>query len=505
MYTNVLEYLEHSAARFGDKPAFTDETATLTFAQALHTARAVGSALARLAPPRSPVAVLMERRALMPVCLLGVVFSGCFYVPIDPDLPEARIRAILEALNAGAALADARYAEFLRSQQPGLPVLTVEDAVVAAEDAALLGCLRAAALETDPLYALFTSGSTGAPKGVVHSHHAVINYMEEWVQAFGTTSEDVFGGQSPFDFSISVKDLYASTKCGATLVVIPRQYFAFPARLVDCLNRFRVSVIFWSVSAVILLANLKAFERDKPRYLRSVLFSGELMPMKHLNYWRRHLPDVTYYSLYGSTEVNGSCYYRVPDGALPDDFVLPMGHPYPNREMLVLNERDARAAPDEIGELCVRGGCLACGYYNNPEQTARVFTQNPLNPHYPEIIYRTGDLARYNQAGELVYCGRKDQQVKHQGRRVELGEIESAAYALEGVRACCCLYDEQRKTICLVHESALSDEAILAGLRERLPRYMLPQRIVALEKMPLTSHGKVDRMRLKELYVHVQP
>ena len=175
MYTNVLEYLEHSAARFGDKPAFADETTTLSYAQALRTARAVGSALARLAPPRSPVAVLMDRRALMPVCLLGVVFSGCFYVPIDPDLPEARIRAILETLNAGAALADARYAELLKSLQPGLPVLTAEDAVVAAEDAALLETFAAAGDRPHALFIRFDR----APKWYMHP--PAINHMEEWV------------------------------------------------------------------------------------------------------------------------------------------------------------------------------------------------------------------------------------------------------------------------------------------------------------------------------------
>ncbi|MCE5257637.1 MAG: amino acid adenylation domain-containing protein [Chloroflexi bacterium] len=502
MPINVLEFLEHSAAVYPDKPAFADEHNSYTFAQTLHIAKAVGSRLARTVQPGNPVAVFMERCALAPACFWGAVYAGCFYVPLDAQLPEHRLNLILQTIQAPALLVDAKNAAMAQKLRFNGELVRVEEAAEAAVDERTLQIIRDSTIDTQPLYAIFTSGSTGVPKGVLISHKSVLGFIEQFTETFGISADDVIGNQAPFDFDVSVKDLYATLKCGATLCIIPRQYFSMPARLMAFLSQHRVTTIIWAVSALCVAASLKAFDVQTPLYLNKVLFSGEVMPIKHLNTWREHLPEALFVNLYGPTEITCNCSYYIVERNQPLTGSLPIGQPFRNTRILVLNKHNEPVSEGAIGELCVLGSGLALGYYNNPEQTARAFVQNPLNPHYPERMYRTGDLARYNERGELLFLGRSDYQIKHMGHRIELGEIETAVNALEGVRSCCCLYDENNQFIYLLHESeGLSEKDILLALRQTLPKYMLPQRIIALEHMPLNKNGKIDRIRLREEYV----
>jgi acyl-coenzyme A synthetase/AMP-(fatty) acid ligase len=233
-------------------------------------------------------------------------------------------------------------------------------------------------------------------------------------------------------------------------------------------------------------------------HLKKVLFAGEVFPTKHLNYWRRHLPEAMFVNLYGPIEISVDCTYYIVDRDFADDEKLPIGFPCRNTDILILNEQNQPAKADEPGELCVRGSSLALGYWNNPERTAKAFVQNPLNPHCPELIYRTGDLVFRNRRGEIMFIGRKDFQIKHLGYRIELGEIEHAILQVDGIRNCCVVYNQSKKEITLFYES--DKELSPAFIRERvsasLPKYMLPTVFKWMELMPRNPNGKIDRQQL---------
>lgn len=190
------------------------------------------------------------------------------------------------------------------------------------------------------------------------------------------------------------------------------------------------------------------------------------------------------------------CYYKV-ERELQDGEVIPIGRPFRNTEILLLNERDERAWAGEEGEICIRGTSLTLGYYNDFERTREAFVQNPLNTAYPELIYRTGDIGRFNERGELVFVSRKDYQIKHMGHRIELGEIEANVNMLEPVKIAGCVYDDTRGRILLYYVGELSEKELAEALKDKLPRYMIPNRIVRLEKMPFTANGKIDRVALR--------
>ena len=243
------------------------------------------------------------------------------------------------------------------------------------------------------------------------------------------------------------------------------------------------------------------FDTVKPEYLHTVAFGSEVFPIKQFRLWRRALPNATFTNLYGPTESTGMCcYYRV-EREFEDNEVIPIGHPFPNREILLLNQEGRLAEKGEQGEICVRGTALTLGYYNDPVRTGEAFVQNPLNSAYPELIYKTGDIGRYNEAGELLFVSRKDYQIKHMGHRVELGEIEVNVSMLPGVGMAACIYDENRGKIVLYYVGNMAEVELLSALKRKLPRYMLPNRLTRLERLPQTANGKIDRVALKRMYL----
>ena len=271
----------------------------------------------------------------------------------------------------------------------------------------------------------------------------------------------------------------------------------FPVKLVEFLNKYRINTVCWVVPALTMISAFGTLDKIKPECLRTIAFGSEVFPVKQLNLWRRALPEAQFINLYGPTEATGMCCYFKGDRPFEEGEVLPIGRPFRNTEIILLDENNRVPARGELGEICVRGTSLTLGYYKDFDRTAEVFVQNPLNDAYPENIYRTGDLGRYNERGELVFVSRKDHQVKHMGHRVELGEIEVNVNMIEGVKSACCVYDEEGKKIVLFYVGEASQKEVAATLRERLPRYMLPNHIEVLETMPLTTNGKIDRKFLK--------
>jgi len=247
-----------------------------------------------------------------------------------------------------------------------------------------------------------------------------------------------------------------------------------------------------------MISSFKVLDKVVPQYLHTIAFVSEVFPIKQFNIWRKALPNARFVNLYGPTEATGICCYYKVDRDFAENEVLPIGRPLRNTEIILLDENNRIPPRGELGEICIRGTCLTHGYYNDMERTREVFVQNPLNDKYPELIYRTGDLGRINERGELIFVSRKDFQIKHMGHRIELGEIEANVNLIEGVHSACCVYDRESAMIALYYVGELSPGDVAAILKQKLPRYMMPNIIEALDRMPLTTNGKIDRAYLKE-------
>lgn len=502
MITNVLDYLDASAARFPDKIAFGDENSSLTFARLLDLARRAGTYLAGCIGPRQPVAVFMEKTPACLAAFFAAVNAGCFYVPLDTKMPAERIRLIFDTLHPAFVFYDEKNAEAARTMAGEADCALFRDACAAEADETLLAALRAGHVDTDLLYVLFTSGSTGVPKGVTISHRSMIDYADWLHDALDMGPNCVLGNQAPFVFDNSTLDIYSTLKNGCTTWIIPKKCFSFHKAMMRFLAEHEIDTIFFVPSALIAIANSGILETAPPRQLKRIYFCGEVMPNRQLNMWRRAVPEARYCNMYGPTEITDVCAYYLVDRNFEDDEPLPIGRACANTRILILNDADEPVGPGETGELCVLGTCLSGGYYNNPAQTAKAFVQNPLNPYFHERMYRTGDLARYNDRGEIMFLGRKDFQIKHRGcYRIELGEIETALLAVPGVQNGCCLFDEAKDEILCVYTGAADKKALVRALAQKLPDYMLPDRCERAERLPMTVNDKIDRVTLRKTFI----
>lgn len=500
MITNVLEYLESSYAKTPDKLLFEDEKESVTYREVISRAKGIGSFIAeRTNGANKPVAVLIDRNVRSLMAFIGIVYSGNFYVPIDTSMPIQRVELILNTLEPVLIL------DAVGKGSPGeRGTVFFEEAAETEVNEDMLSDIRKEAIDTDPLYAIFTSGSTGIPKGVLVNHRSIIDLAEQFAQTFVFPQEPVFGNQAPFDFDVSAKDIYCCLKLGGSLQVIPKKLFSFPVQLIPYLNERKINTLIWAVSALRIVADFKTFSECKPEHLRLVMFSGEVMPVKALNYWQEGAPEAQYVNLYGPTEITCNCTYYIVDRKFRNEESLPIGFPFRNTGILLIDIEDNHliTSPDVIGEICVRGTCLGMGYYNNYEKTKEVFVQNPFTHAYEEKIYRTGDLGMYNGRGELMFSSRKDYQIKHMGHRIELGEIEVAVNAIEFIEVGCCVFDEKAGKIVLFYQSSEScDKLIVKELSKILPKYMWPNRYVHIRKLPMNKNGKIDRALLKEEYI----
>jgi amino acid adenylation domain-containing protein len=496
--TNVLEYLEKTVVRVPDKIAYANEEMGLTFAEVSHDARAIGSYLHRQGYYNEPVVVFMKKHPKTITAFFGCVYGGNYYVPIDDEMPRFRIDLIFDNLKPRAMICDESTLAMAETFQFDGEIMLYDEVSKSGIDDEALAAIRDRQLDTDPIYIVFTSGSTGIPKGVVACHRSVIDYIENLSDVLGFNEDTRFANQTPLYFDACLKELYPTLKFGATTYIVPKSLFMFPIKLVEFLNEYKINTVCWVVSALTMISSFKTFDKVVPQYLHTIAFGSEVFPIKQFNIWKETLPNAKFTNLYGPTECTGMCcYYNVNrDFAL--DEVMPVGRPFHNTEILLLNEKNERAKAGEVGEICVRGTSLTLGYYHNFEKTNEAFVQNPLNDRYPELIYRTGDLGKYNEFGELVFVSRKDYQIKHMGHRIELGEIEVNVNMLDGISTSCCVYQKEKGKIVLFYVGEMEVKDLVSTLKDKLPRYMIPNRVEKLDTMPLTANGKLDRVTLSK-------
>jgi non-ribosomal peptide synthetase component F len=333
---------------------------------------------------------------------------------------------------------------------------------------------------------------------VALNHRCTIDFVDWAFERLGLDGSEVMGSLAPIYFDAYTLEFCMCIAKGATWVVVPEQSATFPVKLVDFLVKNPINFIFWVPTIMVNIANQDLLAKASLEKIKKVFFIGEVFPTKHLNYWRRHLPGAMFVNLYGPIEITVACTYFIVDREMSDEDKLPVGYPCRNTEILILNEANQLVKDEEQGEICVRGSSLALGYYNNADRTARGFVQNPLNPHFPELIYRTGDLGHWNSRGEIMFLGRRDFQIKHLGYRIELGEIEHAVLQVESVKNCCCVYNQAKREITLFFEAEkqLSPALIREKLAASLPKYMLPTVFNQMDTLPRNPNGKIDRAKL---------
>lgn len=491
---NILEYLECTAACFPERTAVEDDVCSVTWKELLTTAKQVGSVLAKRISFQEPVAILTEKSVKTLALMLGVVYAGGFYVVVDPAQPAERMKQILHTLQPALILVENDPAEKVQEWK-GENILVAESVFGSGKTnhEELLRERRKRSSDDDILYGIFTSGSTGVPKGITVTHRAVIDFITHFIETFGFTKEDHIGNQAPFDFDVSVKDIYTCIMTGAKLVILPRKLFSTPPLLLDWLCEKKVTVLIWAVSALTLVSSLKGLAYRVPESVRMVLFSGEVMPVQQLILWQKALPEAAFINLYGPSEITCNCtFYRVPQH-ISEDVRIPIGYPFDGREVFLLDQNGKEVTQKgRKGEICVSGESLAKGYYHNPQETQKhFFLWNHL------MTYRTGDLGFYGEKKELYFAGRKDFQIKHMGHRIELEEIERALNRMDGVEKSCCLLDQKKNQLVAFYQGEAEKSQIRAQLKKQVPIYMVPHKMIRISVFPLNKNGKTDR---KELY-----
>ena len=478
---NVLEYLEDVAEKNKDKIAVIEEEKKCSYIEILENSKRIGSGLTKYVKPRKPVPILMEKGINTLSTFFGTIYAGCFYVLLNPELPTVRLQKILEILEAEVIVTDEEHTELAKTISNNINIIKVEELKNSDIDEIILKTIRNNALDVDPLYANFTSGSTGVPKGVAVSHRSVIDFINVFTEKFNINENDIIANQAPFDFDVSVKDIYSSIKKGATLVIVPRRLFSRPTELLDYICENNATTLIWAVSALCLVTTFHGLDYRLPTTINKIIFSGEVMPLKHIKEWISHLPNVMYVNVYGPTEITCNCTYHILDNNKEYE-KIPIGIAFDNEQVFLLDENN-NLVTDKMknGEICVKGTALALGYYNNEEQTNKSFVQNPLNKNYIDMIYRTGDLGYIGEDEELYFAGRKDFQIKHMGHRIELEEIEREIEKQDGIERACCIYDDEKSKIYGFYIGNIEKKELHDILKKELPVFMVPNILKQIE------------------------
>jgi len=501
-----------------------DGRTTLSYRQLLSDADTITSfLLANGLRPGDRLGILASKSPRCVATMVGALQAGICYVPVDPRSPAPRARYILENARVKGLISERVILNRIATAGEtalgiGMdPLLLLDDGPVARGDAtvpfywtdlkdASANFTPAVRNEDDPAYILYTSGSTGQPKGVVISHRNALTFVDWARERFGLLPTDRLSNHAPFHFDLSVFDLFGALTAGASVHLIPDSVAPFAGELARWIEESGITVWYSVPSALTRLMTKGDLSRYRFEQLRTVLFAGEVFPVKHLEGVMTAFPNADFFNLYGPTETNVCTYYPVLRPIPQGMEELPLGEACANIEVFAVTDHGSLALAGEEGELLVKGPCVMLGYWGLPQRTAESVIQNPLHSDFLEPVYRTGDRVRVLPEGGFQFLGRLDHMVKVRGYRVELGEVEFALSEHPGIRdaAVVALPDEDvgaRLAAALVRAdgASLSADDASRHCLNRLPRHAVPEIIVFMEELPMTSNGKKDRVTLKDL------
>jgi amino acid adenylation domain-containing protein len=527
----LLHHLLHaSAVNSPDKEALRFDGKSLSYHQLDCLSNQLARALKSIGVERGDrVGIYVHKSLASIIAIFGILKAGGVYVPLDPGAPAGRLAYITRNCDIRVVITSnaklKTLSEFYENKTPVEYILLTDEMLeesgniptyvnwvqwneVLAFESDLLP--PNGTIETDLAYILYTSGSTGDPKGVMIAHRTIFTFINWCSNKFEISPDDRVTSHAPLHFDLSTFDIFVAIKAGATIVLIPEKASVFPINLVKLLQNEKITVTYMVPSIFSLMVNYGKLKQHDLTYLRIILFAGEVFPIKYLRQLVEAIPHAEYYNLYGPTETNVCTYYKVQAGDLSDDRTapVPIGIACENMEVFALDENGQRVTDAGIqGELWARGSCVALGYWGDPEKTAKAFIRNPHQPHFDEIAYRTGDLVSLDIDGKnWLFVGRRDHMIKSRGYRIELGDIEAALYDHERVKEAAVIAipddligNRLKAFIVLQETNGVSVGDLKAFCGQKLPIYMVPESIELLKALPKTSTGKVNRPLLSKI------
>lgn len=514
----IHHYLERSAESNPDHAAVVDGERTISYRSLHERAGRIASLLAQSGVGRGDrVGIYMTKSIDAVAAIYGTLRAGAVYVPLDPSAPPRRVGFI--AGNCGI-----RHLVTERRKQPVWEELIAAGAglqhLVVMDDDRVEGHIAGVELhpsseidqsfeepgdgrtiENDLAFILYTSGSTGDPKGVMLSHVNCRCFVRWAVDEFEVTTTDRLSSHAPFHFDLSTFDLFGAAAAGASVILVPPKLSVFPAEMMRFIEYHRITVWYSVPSILTLMTEHAGIETGAMPSLRTILFAGEVFPTKYLSRMMHLLPDVEFANLYGPTETNVCTWYRVPRAPEESAPPIPIGRPISNVETFVIGDDGTEAPVSSVGELYVRGPTVMKGYWGDAQRASEKLVPSPLERHLGDLVYRTGDLVEQMADGGYRFLGRRDNQVKSRGYRIELGEVESVVGQHPVVIECSvvAVADEMisNRIVCFVAcKTDLDVDELTRHCADRMPRYMVPERFIGLDSLPKTSTGKIDRQAL---------
>ena len=505
---SLVEYLEASAARWPDRPAVVDPSGSrITFAELNRRADALGGYLSRHGVARGDrVGVVLPKSIEAVVSLFGIMKAGAAYVPVDFTAPAERSKGILTDCQVSAVIVEARSLA-VTPDGPLAAVIIVDDGDAGRDGASpFTDAIKTAPTQAMPdrdihdlAYILYTSGSTGMPKGVMLSHENAVSFVEWCSSVFEPNPDDRFSSHAPFHFDLSVLDIYVAVKHGAALYLISEELGKNPRELAKFIAVNRLTIWYSTPSILTMLVQFGNLAGHDASSLRIVLFAGEVFPVKHLRALKQIWPSPVYFNLYGPTETNVCTFARIPVHVPEDrDTPYPIGFACSHCQPLVIGEDGQEVAAGEEGLLYISGPSVFEGYWHRPVENAAAFLERD-----GRRWYNTGDLVRWADSDGFIYAGRKDRMVKRRGYRIELGEIERALYKNPAVREAAVVSVPDPETgvriiaflVCRGAAPSIVDLKTFCGTA--LPVYMNPDRFVVQDTLPKTSTDKIDYQTLR--------
>lgn len=520
------QFLDRSARKNPQKQAIWTHDAAVSYGELVNFANKMANFLIRsFSSPGNRVCIVLPKSIYSIGSMFAVLKAGTIYVPIDDQSPSERIRDIVDDCTPAAIICNRHTLEIvdkirthgnhhfkiiIMEQQPKTDELDFPELYFLNDLESESEILKPyTAIDQDVAYILYTSGTTGKPKGVMISHLNICNYIQWAVEYFKIQPEDRILNTSPLHFDMSVFDIFGSIAAGSQLYLVPRKMLIFPKKIIEIIENNQITL--WKAISFLLVyfAKSKALKPSIMPELKTIIFSGEALPTKYLIEWMKTLPEKSFYNAYGPTEATGisSCHHIEKMPTNPSD-AIPIGKACNNTDMFAVDEKGNIVEPGECGELIIRGSGLSLGYWNNPQKTEEVFRHIDIRGGARCRVYYTGDIVKRMSGGEgYTFIGRKDHQIKYMGYRIESGDIEAALYeagSISGAAVIAINHEERERPeiVAFVEAENMIDKAeIMSFLRKKLPAYMIPQKLEVLARLPRTDNGKINRPLLKSEYL----